>query len=530
MSVRDGLPSWVRPEARMPLSGPQERMWLLDQVGDDQMPTNSPLAFRVHGPLDVAAMKDAVAGVRRRHDVLRTRYAMTASGPVQWVTSADDLDWSEVDLSGETDPTCRITADVLARFDLTSSDPLRVRVYHLGPDDHLLLVVTHHIVSDARADEILVRELACHYRHAAFGTMMDLPELPVQYTDYAVRESEAGAASGEDYWAAALAGVPVVRPPGQGGAGASRVHHVVLPDELVRAVGELARACRVSPFMVLLAAFRLVLWRAWSQPDVVVGTPMSCRTTPEVQDLIGNFLVMVPLRTALQPVGTFRDLVARERATVLGAYVNQGALPQRVPPFSVTFSYEPDVPLLLDLGPGTAVEPHDLGGALVQYDLMVKMVGRRIEWAYRDEAVDGGAVVAWADEFLRVLGQVLGSPNEPLAGPAGALPAEPQPETFEVTWVGNSEPEQEWTQVERIVVDLWEELIGTRPRRASDGFFELGGHSLSAARLAFRLTEELGVPVTVAQLLEHARLNEQAELVEDLLRAELGKLDPAEIN
>jgi Condensation domain/Phosphopantetheine attachment site len=553
------------PSAAVPLSFQQEPMWLLDQMSGDQALANVPTFIRVSGELDVAAFRKSVAALIGRHEVLRTRCVMTADGPVQFVDEPvgdEPVDWVVADLSelSDADRARRVGDDALRRFDLAAA-PIRAGVYRFGERDHVLLIVMHHLASDAHSETVLMRDLTEFYRSFVLGGPADLPPLPIQYPDYAwwQRQSMADERSTAlaDQRLRALSGVsvePVLkadRPRAPRRTASGRYYDSVLPRDVARGVLQLSRAERASQFMVLAAMIRVLLWRESGEPDFLVGAPMTDRSGSETQDLIGSFLNMLVLRSPVDQDLTVRELLARERTAVLEAFAQQDLpyeeLARRFtesrgratgsPLFQVTLSYESgevDLPKLAGLE-ATRYEPT---GAMVPYDLMVRAVGGgeniRLQWGYDDGIFEEDTIARLAKRFTELVARAVAAPDMTVAGllpgPVNCPPDRaPAPSPTEVTWIFDDDgPEEEWTPLQELVAQVWEELLNRRPRRRSDTFFGLAGHSLELVKLAFRLEEEAGVPVAVADLLEDPTVPAQAAVLESRLRAAFALLGPGE--
>ena len=323
----------------LPLSFGQERLWFLDQLEPGSPLYNVASGRHLLGALDAAVMERALREVVRRHEVLRTTFALTKGQPVQVIHDEVLLRLPVDDLGGLSGPerearVAEITsAETRRPFDLERGPVLRVRLLRLGPEDHVLLAVLHHIVSDASTQGVLYDELERLYAAFRAGLPSPLPELPVQYADYAAWQRQW--LSGEllerqlDWWKAHLAGAPAAlelptdrpRPPVMSHRGGRR--SIVLSAELRRALHALARREGVTLFMVLLASFDVLLSRWSGQRDVVVGTPITGRTRPELEGLIGFFVNTLALRVEVDDEQSFTELLHRLREICLGAYAHQ---------------------------------------------------------------------------------------------------------------------------------------------------------------------------------------------------------------
>ncbi|WAM30215.1 non-ribosomal peptide synthetase [Myxococcus sp. NMCA1] len=327
-------------DGSVPLSFAQQRLWFLDQLNPGDVSYNMPSALRLSGMLDVEALRRAVSAMVERHEALRTTFQSVAGEPRQVIHPPHDTVVEVVDLSDiqdraqrEAEAMTRATRDARQPFNLATGPLLRATLLKLEPSEHVLLLCLHHIVSDGWSMGVLVREVTTFYEAFQNGNPAALPELPVQYADYALWQR--GWLQGETlkeqlgWWKSQLAGAPHAlelhtdkpRP-------AVLRHHgavvpVLLPQELALMLDALAQREGVTPFMLLLAAFQSVLARHAGQDDVLVGSPIAGRRHAETEPLIGFFVNTLVLRARLTPAMTFRQLLAQVRDATLGAYEHQ---------------------------------------------------------------------------------------------------------------------------------------------------------------------------------------------------------------
>jgi natural product biosynthesis luciferase-like monooxygenase protein/amino acid adenylation domain-containing protein/FkbM family methyltransferase len=328
-----------RDDAPLPLSFAQQRLWFIDRLEPGSAAYNLPYAIRVRGPLDLGALGRALTDVARRHEALRTRFPERGGEPVQWIEPARPAPLPLVDLGGlggaaREEELARLAAREARRpFHLAAGPLLRAAAVRLGEDDAAVLLTMHHVVSDGWSLGILVRELSALYAGHARGEDPRLPELPVQYVDFATWQR--AWLSGDvlerqlDFWRGELRGAPPLlelpadrpRPAVMGGAG-GRVDFRV-DAETAAGVRALARREGATPFMALLAAWQLLLARWSGQEDVVVGTPVAGRNRLETEGLIGFFVNTLALRGDVSGDPGFRELLRRVRGRTLEAYAHQ---------------------------------------------------------------------------------------------------------------------------------------------------------------------------------------------------------------
>ncbi len=328
-------------EGALPLSFAQQRLWFLEQLDPQNAAYNEAVTVRVDGVLDVAVLERCLLEVVRRHMSLRTTFRAEDGKPVQVISPEARLTLARVDLtalsgSAQAEAVSRLAGEEALRpFALVSGPPLRVSLMRLGEREHVLLVVLHHLVSDGWSLGVLVREVAALYPAFSTGAASPLPELALQYVDYAAWQRgwlrDEALEAQLAYWRTRLAGAPQSlelptdhpRPPVRSSQGASR--HTLLSPELSQAVKDLAHREGATSFMVLLAGFSALLSRYSGQDDLCVGTPVAGRDRTELEGLIGCFVNTLVLRVSTAGNPSFRALLGRARETVLSAFAHQDA-------------------------------------------------------------------------------------------------------------------------------------------------------------------------------------------------------------
>ncbi|WP_447009850.1 non-ribosomal peptide synthase/polyketide synthase [Saccharothrix hoggarensis] len=328
-------------DGALPLSFAQQRLWFLDQFEPGGVDYLTPSILRLRGPLDVAALDTALTALVARHESLRTSFDTVDGRGVQVVHPAHRVRVPLVDLTGR--PAAELervlTEETTTPFDLRDAPLLRARLVRLGPDDHVLSLVLHHIVTDGWSNGVLLGELGACYEAATLGTEAKLPELPVQYADYAVWQRKALTEETVEehlaHWRRALDGVrplelPTDRPrPATRGKQGALVHFRV-PAEVTDRLKALARQQDGTLFMVLLAACQ-VLFSRWSgQRDIAVGTVVSGRDRTELEGLVGFFVNTLVLRADVDPRHRFTEFLSGVRETVLDAFAHQDVPFERV--------------------------------------------------------------------------------------------------------------------------------------------------------------------------------------------------------
>jgi amino acid adenylation domain-containing protein len=322
----------------LPLSFAQQRLWFLDQLEPNSSFYNIGLTLRLTGSLDLSALQRSLDALVARHEALRTIFPSTDGRPRQVITPAGSVpipidSLAETEGAGREETAVRLATEEIRRpFDLALGPLHRARLIRLDPRQHILVVTTHHIVSDGWSMSVLLRELGHGYRAFHMGEVPQLPPLPIQYADYAVWQQQHLQDESQRqlaYWIERLSGAPSVtelvpdypRPRVQGHRGAYEV--LTLSPSLVSALKALCIREHVTLFMTLMAALKTVLHRYSGQQDLVVGTHIAGRSRLELEGLIGFFISTLMLRTDLSDNPSFRTLLARVREGALGAYDHQ---------------------------------------------------------------------------------------------------------------------------------------------------------------------------------------------------------------
>jgi amino acid adenylation domain-containing protein len=327
----------VSREGALPLSFAQQRLWFLDQLHPNSSAYNIPYTMRMKGVLNVDATREALSEIVKRHEVLRTTFVKTREGPVQLVQRGTEFRLEVEDLGGvaleerEAEMLHRLQAEADRPFDLESGPVLRARILQLEKEDHVLQVVIHHIATDGWSEHILLQEFASLYAAFAMGQPSPLAEMKLQYGDFAVSQRQwlkGEVLAGQvEYWRKELHGMHLLDLPvdsrGTGVEQNARDVPFRLTAELTENIKQLSISLHATVFMVLTAAFHLLLGWYADQEDVVTGTDVANRNWREVEDMIGFFVNQLVLRTDLSGDPAFSELLQRVRTATLGAYAHQ---------------------------------------------------------------------------------------------------------------------------------------------------------------------------------------------------------------
>lgn len=329
----------VARDGEIPLSFSQQRQWFLDQFEPGNPLYNIPAAVRLVGRLDVDALARGVNEVLRRHESLRTTFSSLNGLPHQVIAPTLELGLEPVDLSALGAIEREATVKTLARreagkaFDLTSGPLIRVALLRLAAEEHIFMLTVHHIVSDGWSMGVLFQEIVTLYAAYSQGHASPLPELTVQYADFAIWQKQT--LSGEvlqehlSYWKTKLDGAPDLlnlptdrpRPPVQSHRGAS--HELLVPQAILQRLDAISASSQATLFMTLNAAFAILLSRYARQDDICIGTFIANRNRVETEALIGFFVNTLVLRIQVDQQAGFDTLLRQVRETTLDAYAHQ---------------------------------------------------------------------------------------------------------------------------------------------------------------------------------------------------------------
>ncbi len=447
----------------LPLSFAQRRLWFLHQLEPENPVHNLAAAVRAEGRLDAAALAAALSEIVRRHEALRTGFALAPEGggpaaegrenppgrpkaePVQVVQPAAPLALPLVDLAALPPPARAAEARRVARglgrlpFDLARGRVVRAALLRREAADHELVLALHHVAGDGGSLAILAGELAALYASFVARRPSPLPEPPLQYADYALWQrrlaTDETLAPSLAWWRERLAGLPLLELPADRPRPAVLSHRGAHSEHALAAglsapIEDLARGGRATPFMVLLAAFAALLARATGEADLAVGTPVDGRRRVELEGLVGVFLDNLVLRLPAERPASFRELLGGVREAMVGAFAHQD-LPferlvdalspardlSRTPLFQVLFvgqnaRFEP-----IEL-PGLRLTPRELDLGTARFDLAVSMAEVagiwHGTWKLSTDLFDPPTIARLAGQYERLLAAALAAPATPL--------------------------------------------------------------------------------------------------------------------
>src|SRR5215213_6974498 len=491
------IPKRVDPEATIPLSFAQQRLWFLDSLNPDSAFYNAPMAIRLRGELNENAFERGLNELLQRHESLRTSFSVLDGQAVQVIAPSLKLDFPLIDLThlaedeAEAEVRRLANADAQLPFDLRRAPLMRAALLRLSTTHHILLLSLHHIVTDGWSNNVLYRELTTLYHAFNAGLEPQLPELRIQYADFAVwqRKWLQGEVLEEhlSYWREQLAGAaPTInlpidhpRPAIEGFRGAKQ--QVQIPAKLSRSLKELAQHEGVTLFMALLAAWAALLGRYSGEEDVIVGTPIANRTRTELEGLIGFFVNSLVLRTSLKGDPSFRELLGRVREVTLGAYAHQdlpfeklveALQPERElshnPLYQVSFALQNAPPGAVEVG-GLEMSGVETDRQTSRFDLEFHLweFGPEINGAilYNIELFEAETIERLINHFVRLLSEVVAHPQQRVS--EAKLLSETEERQLLVEW---NDTKQSYEP--RNVVELFEAQVERTPDNAAVIFGE----------------------------------------------------------
>ncbi len=514
----------------LPVSFAQARLWFLDRLEGASATYNIPVALRLFGTLNIAALEMAVREIVRRHEVLRTHFELVDDAPIQVISSDLNFAIPVVDLQCLSKPEqfAQVIQFAIAEsqlpFELSIAPLIRVTVIRLSKTSHVLLITMHHIISDGWSMGVFIDELSRLYQTFYAGKLPQLPELAIQYADFAYWQRQW--LSGDvlqrqlDFWKELLAAAPPLlelptdrpRPSIQTFAGS--FVEFPLDRELSQQLSTLSQQSGTTLFMTLLAAFAVLLARYSGQDDIVIGSPIANRNRSEVESLIGFFVNTLVLRTKLQSNPTFCELLELVKQMTLGAYEHQDLpfeklveelQPERSlsysPLFQVMFEMENTPSGKLEL-PGLQIQPLEMENINAKFDLTLSIQasesGLICGWEYKTDLFDRSTTDRLAVNFQTLLKSIVANPHQQVA----QLPL--------LSAIEQQQLVEEWNQthtdypLDRCFPQLFEAQVARTPDAIAVSF---GDRHLTYEQLNIRANQwarhlvELGVgPETIVAL------------------------------
>ncbi|WP_052055413.1 condensation domain-containing protein [Myxosarcina sp. GI1] len=541
------LVSVSRDEA-LPLSFTQERLWFLDRLTGSNAAYNIPFALQIKGDLDIKALERSFKEIICRHEALQTNFTSVEDNPVQSVDPDKSQNWSLTvrqlpqlppsEREAEIQKLC--VEEAQTPFDLSCDALLRATLVELDNSEYLLLVTVHHIVFDGWSEGVFWRELAELYRAFGNGQTSPLTALPVQYADFAVWQRQW--LEGEildhllDYWRGQLGNnlpeleLPIDRPKTAKSTRPSASYQQTLPATLTEKLKTLSRQEGATLFALLLAAFKVLLYRYTEQDNLFVCSPIANRNRKELKNLIGYFVNLLILRSDLSDKMGFSELLGQVRQTVSGAYAHQDLPVQQLinsldlgqsPLSQVMFVLQNTVqqtPKLANL----EVRSRQVDSGTADFDLSLSMSeseGTLIGvWKYNTDLFAESTITKMDEHFQLLLEQIAADPTQSLASLLVLTEDELQ-ELRAKRANYRLKPEVEGVKVkprnplELQLMRVWEQILGSDRLGVTDNFFEVGGSSLLAFRLIAEIEQTFGKKLPLTTLIQAPTIEQLAEVL-----------------
>lgn len=530
---------------RGPMSVMQERLYLLEQFNPGQITYNTPSAHRLRGPLQLEAFQAALNAMIQRQSVLRTTIGLIDGEPMQIVHDVVDVDITDVvDVSHlpkderEAEVSRRMDALIQTPFELDRAPLIRSCLFRLGPEEHVWFFMTHHLIWDGWSFDLMYTDMAELYAAQLEKREPKLPELTVTYADFSAwhRDWLQGPEYAKQlaFWRERLGGVghaiealptDLPRRPGMSGRGVT--HRITVANDVTAALHETARKVDATLYMVLLTAYFALISRTSNLRELIVGTPVRGRNTAEVENLMGYFTSLLPLRMEIDPSMTFAQAVKQVKDVVLDSFAHPDIrLEDLVRELSVRsreggavlyhalFSFQDIRQRMCEWGPLTherypvfqTASTQDLGLWFVEQD-----TGLSGGFIYNADIFLDETAALLRDRYVAVLKALGRDPSltleeitqfddgQPLRfgrtlEPAGDAPAEPAAATAE-------QIDEPLAELGLQLLEIWRDLLRKPDIGADDDFFSLGGHSLQAVQMFHRFNKQTGVNLPLATLL-----------------------------
>ncbi len=532
----------------LPLSFNQERLWVKDRLSAKSAAYNIPYALRLRGQLNITALEQSFQEILRRQQALRTRFSTLEDRPVQIVAEAND-NWS---LSVEQLPSSSTQKETAIAefiheaaqkpFDLTTDFLLSASLIQLTPTDNLLLITIHHIVFDGWSEGILWQELAALYESFAAGKSSSLPELSIQYADFAIWQRQwlqsDFLAALSSYWQAKLGTnlqeltLPTDYPSPAVPTRQSSTYKLTLSASLTNELKQLSYQSGATLFVTLLTTFKILLHAYTEQDDLFVCSPIANRNRPELKQLMGYLVNLLILRSDLSGDPSFQELLGRVSKTVTGAYAHQDfPLQQLVQDLGlgqislsqVMFVLQNNASSTPTLS-GLTVEQLESDNGTADFDLSLSLTEDRDQligvWKYNSELFSSPSIATMAEHWQTVLEKIVVDPTQPIdsllifnkrdrqqlrAKQANRL--SPKRAKSQAT---NLKPRN---ALELRLTKLWSEILDIPQIQLQDNFFEVGGSSLLAFRLIAEIDRSCGKKLPLSALLQAPTIEKLAKLI-----------------
>lgn len=522
-------------DGKLPLSFGQERLWLIDQLQPGNPVHNLRGAFRLKGALNIAVLEKSIQEIVRRHEILRTTFREVNGQPVQVISPALTIELPLVNLEGlpteQQEEEVQLLAKKVAQqpFDLAEGPLIRVKLLRLAEEEYVLLRTIHHIINDVWSNTVFMRELATIYEAFCTGKPSPLPELSIQYVDFA--QSQRQWLQGEvltsqlDYWKQQLSGVSVLQlptdyspPTAPNYRGAAQ--YLLLSKRLTKAIKELQNQEGVSLFVILLAAFKTLLYQYSGQEDIILCSPVAGRQQMVTKKLLGYFSNIVLIRTNLAKNPSFRELLSRVNKVHIGVIEHQHLpfqeLVESVGVPSTTLSRAmftlQNVPSQPKEIAGIGVSFLDMEEGIANFDLSLSMKEKEEQLIgvlrYKTDLFRESTVKQMLDNFQILLEAFVANPEQHLSDLpifAEAKPSQVPNQPVEPAYLA---PQNER---ELAIAAIWQEVLQVEKVGIHANFFDIGGRSLAMVRVYTKLREIFDCEISVVELFKYPTISGMAE-------------------
>lgn len=446
----------IKRSGDLPLSFAQQRMWFLYQLESQSPFYNEGLQLRVAGVLHVEALQQSLNEIIRRHEILRTTFPAVDGKPLQVIFPSLAMNIPVLDLQGLEAAEIQqiVTKEARQPFDLSNGPLLRVTLLRLGPESHVLVLIMHHIITDGWSMGIFIQELSSLYQTFTLSSPLLLPELPIQYADFAVWQrqwlTEEIQKQQLNYWKQQLAGAtPLLelptdkpRPPVQTFSGATQKFQI--DPNLSKQIKTFSQQSGATLFHTLLAAFVVLMFRYSGQDDICIGSPIANRNRREIESLIGFFVNTLVLRNQIKGNLSFNEFLSQVRQVATSAYTHQDVPFEQVvealqperslsynPLFQVVFVLENFLLDTLEL-PDVTLTPQFVERGTSQFDLTLAVwdtkQGLIGSWEYNSDLFEPDTIARMTSHFQTLLAAIIANPHQPI----GELPLLSQPERHQL--------------------------------------------------------------------------------------------------
>ena len=541
-----------RPES-LPLSYNQESLWFIDQLNGSRH-YHIPLVLKLEGPLDYQAIDRSLRGIIERHEVLRTVIRHDEGRPHQVVKDTSDWRIERIDLQSrhhDPDEIQKIVVEIIDHpFDLSCDYMLKASLIQLGPTQHILEMVVHHIAFDGWSNSLLLNELAISYKHVREGRAPELETLPFQYADFAVWQKHL--VHGDllrrksDYWKKKLLNLNMLqlpvdfpKPPVPNFNGS--VETLQIDKALRDQLSKLAQEQSATLFMTLLTAFKMLLSHYSGQQDICVGTVTTGRHQKELEKLIGYFVQTLPIRSNLTPDATFLDMLKEVKTNTLEAFENQELPFEKIvastqarrklgehPLFQVVFLFQ-NFPESGSFSLGDVTMTHQpVKQNTSKFDLSFIISelasGLEIDIEYSLSLFKRSTVNRFGRDYIRLLKQIVSDPQLKFSQffqKDAAQIGTGTPMEMETTARTNHFPpdldhpkQSDLTSSQEKIATIWRSALRRTTIGIDENFFELGGRSPVAVDIMSQLESQFGTSLRPSILLVHPTIKGLAQVIE----------------